>query len=91
MSFSNIFHNKVVIVSGHSGFKGSWLSIWLKQLGAHVIGISDNSIVGRSNFVASDVSSIVDDHRFDIRDTNKVRDLLKMLNLILYSIWQHRR
>ena len=77
MSFSNIFHNKVVIVSGHSGFKGSWLSIWLKQLGAHVIGISDNSIVGRSNFVASDVSSIVDDDRFDIRDTNKVRDFIE--------------
>ena len=36
----NLFKNKKVIVTGHNGFKGSWLSIWLSLLGAKVIGIS---------------------------------------------------
>jgi CDP-glucose 4,6-dehydratase len=77
MSFSNIFYNKVVIVSGHTGFKGSWLTVWLTQLGAKVIGVSDNSIKGMSNFLASNISSIVDDNRFDIRDNNKVSELFE--------------
>ena len=34
------YKNKVVIVTGHTGFKGSWLRLWLKDLGANVIGIS---------------------------------------------------
>ena len=38
--FNNIFQNKKIIVTGNSGFKGSWLSLWLRNLGAHVHGIS---------------------------------------------------
>ena len=38
------YKNKVVIVTGHTGFKGSWLSLWLKDLGANVIGISNKII-----------------------------------------------
>ena len=38
--FGQIYNNKKVLITGHTGFKGSWLSIWLKQLGAEVIGVS---------------------------------------------------
>jgi CDP-glucose 4,6-dehydratase len=38
--FRNIYKNKTVFVTGHTGFKGSWLSIWLRELGANVIGYS---------------------------------------------------
>ncbi|MCR4941540.1 MAG: CDP-glucose 4,6-dehydratase, partial [Campylobacter sp.] len=38
--FSSIYHNKTVLITGHTGFKGSWLAFWLKQLGAKVIGYS---------------------------------------------------
>ena len=38
----NIFKNKRVLVTGHTGFKGSWLSAWLSKLGAKVIGLSDS-------------------------------------------------
>ena len=34
------FKNKKVIITGHTGFKGSWLTLWLKLLGAKIIGIS---------------------------------------------------
>lgn len=38
--FSNCYYGKKIVVTGHSGFKGSWLSLWLQALGAEVIGIS---------------------------------------------------
>ena len=36
--FNNIYQGKRVLITGHTGFKGSWLSLWLKELGASVIG-----------------------------------------------------
>lgn len=39
-TFEGIYKNKTVLVTGHSGFKGAWLSIWLHALGAKVIGYS---------------------------------------------------
>ena len=38
--FGNIYQNKRVLITGHTGFKGSWLSLWLKKLGADVCGVS---------------------------------------------------
>jgi CDP-glucose 4,6-dehydratase len=38
--FNNIYNGKKVLVTGHTGFKGSWLSTWLKELGADVVGLS---------------------------------------------------
>jgi len=38
--YNNIYQNKKVFITGHTGFKGSWLSIWLKHLGANVCGYS---------------------------------------------------
>lgn len=38
--FHNIYHNKRVLVTGHSGFKGSWLTLWLSRMGATVFGLS---------------------------------------------------
>ncbi|MBC8485557.1 MAG: CDP-glucose 4,6-dehydratase [Bacteroidetes bacterium] len=40
-SLSATFNDKKVLITGHTGFKGSWLSAWLSQLGANVIGLSD--------------------------------------------------
>ena len=37
--YNNFYLGKRVLVTGHTGFKGSWLSIWLNELGAEVIGI----------------------------------------------------
>ena len=36
--FNNFYKGKRVLVTGHTGFKGSWLSIWLHELGAEVVG-----------------------------------------------------
>jgi CDP-glucose 4,6-dehydratase len=75
----NIFKNKVILISGHTGFKGSWLSIWLSHLGANVVGISNDIPSDPSNFSASSVKDVIHDHRIDIRDFNKVHQLIKKI------------
>jgi len=71
-----IFANKNVLITGHTGFKGSWLSIWLAHLGANVIGISENEISNPSNFSASKISRVIDDNRLDIRNADSVKTLV---------------
>jgi CDP-glucose 4,6-dehydratase len=73
----NVFKDKIVVVTGHTGFKGSWLCIWLNYLGAKVVGISDSVVSDPSNYIASSVSSFIRDCRIDIRNTEKVASLVK--------------
>ena len=67
-----IFNKKKVIVTGHTGFKGSWLTAWLKLLGAQVMGISLNPPTFPSHFVASKIKSGIKDVRLDIRNKKKL-------------------
>lgn len=73
MSVLNIYRGKRVLVTGHTGFKGSWLSAWLAQLGAEVAGLSLDIPSTPSNFEASRVVGLVRDHRIDIRDESEVK------------------
>jgi CDP-glucose 4,6-dehydratase len=79
-SFKNTFNNKKIVVTGHTGFKGSWLSIWLSSLGANVTGISDRIPSEPSNFQASNVEKILNDIRIDIRDTKTVKKTIEKIN-----------
>ena len=72
-----IFHNKTILVTGHTGFKGSWLSIWLTSLGAKVVGLSDDVPTKPSNFVASKVGKLIEDNRIDIRDKKSVEKIIQ--------------
>ena len=74
---SDNFKGKTILVTGHTGFKGSWLSIWLTQLGAKVVGISDSEVGKPSNFSVSAISTVIEDHRLDIRDTDAVKALIE--------------
>ena len=47
-----IFKNKKVLITGHTGFKGSWLALWLNLLGAKVIGISNKIMTEPSHYKA---------------------------------------
>lgn len=60
---------KRVLVTGHTGFKGSWLAIWLRELGAEVVGVALDPATGRDNYVLSGIGGrIAADLRADIRD-----------------------
>lgn len=71
-----IFRDKTVLITGHTGFKGSWLAIWLSSLGAKVIGMSLDIPSQPSNFFASNISKVTEDHRVDVRDTAAVSNLV---------------
>ena len=69
MSIENFYRGKRVLVTGHTGFKGSWLSIWLHEMGAEVVGVALEPQTEKDNFVLSGIGSkIKADIRADIRD-----------------------
>lgn len=66
------YKGRRVLVTGHTGFKGSWLTLWLKLLGADVTGYALDPWTPRDNFVVSGVSDSIHDIRGDIRDNDKL-------------------
>jgi len=72
------FSGKRVLVTGHTGFKGSWLSIWLNMLGAKITGVSLAPETSPNNFEESDVVSLIANHYLiDIRNGEKLITLIK--------------
>ena len=79
-NIKEIYQGKKVLITGHTGFKGSWLSIWLAKLGAEVIGISDSVPTSPSNFIASNISDTVKDYRVNIMDLDSVKSIISKHN-----------
>ena len=76
--FHNFYSGKKVFVTGHTGFKGSWLSIWLHELGAEVVGVGLEPYSEKDNFVLSGIGKkIKADIRADIRDGEKMKEIFK--------------
>ena len=67
MLFSDVYKNKTIIVTGCTGFKGSWLALWLVELGAKVIGISLDPPTSPSHFESINLENVIEDLRIDIR------------------------
>lgn len=76
--FNNIYHNKTVLVTGHTGFKGSWLSVWLNMMGAHVVGYALSPVSEQGNFVACKLQDkLLADIRGDIRDLDNLNKVIE--------------
>ena len=71
-----LFRNKKVLITGHNGFKGSWLTIWFSLLGARVIGISlrDKNPNNHLNLVKRDIK--IKSYYFDIRNKSKLENVI---------------
>ena len=74
--FNGIYKDKKVLITGHTGFKGSWLTTWLLKLGAKVVGISKDIPTSPSIFKELDLKSKITDYREDIRDLNKIVEII---------------
>lgn len=72
----NQFDGKTVLITGHTGFKGSWLSLWMAQMGARVVGVSLGLPTEPSHFAAADLAGRVRDCRQDIRDGGALKALV---------------
>lgn len=62
------WRGKRVLLTGHTGFKGSWLAFWLHKLGAHVTGISLPPVTTPNLFNLAGIETLADSHICDIRD-----------------------
>lgn len=77
MAFDNIYKGKKVLVTGNTGFKGSWLSTWLTMLGADVYGYSIDVPTTPSMFESLDLAEH-SHHMFgDIRDREKINGYIQ--------------
>ena len=75
--FNGVYKNKRVLITGHTGFKGSWLSIWLHELGAQVIGYAMDPYTSKDNFVLSKIGDKIQDIRGDINDYNTLLEVFQ--------------
>ena len=78
--FKNIYKNKKVLITGHTGFKGSWLSLWLLELGANVIGYSLEPPTQPNLFEALGLDKKLIHIIGDVRDENKLSSIFKKYN-----------
>jgi CDP-glucose 4,6-dehydratase len=74
--FSNVYKNKKVLITGHTGFKGSWLTTWLLNLGAEIIGISKDIPTTPSMFEVLELEQKIQHHLVDLRDFDALNKII---------------
>ena len=70
------FANRAVLLTGHTGFKGSWLTAWLWTLGARVVGVALGPPSQPSHFEVAGLAEALEDHRLDIRDGDELKRIV---------------
>ena len=77
--FNDFYRGKRILITGHTGFKGSWLTIWLNELGAEIIGVAKDPFSNNDNFVLTNIGSkIKADIRADIRDGKLMKEIFQV-------------
>lgn len=78
MNFFDFYHNKKVLVTGHTGFKGSWLCVWLKMLGAKVAGYSIGIPTSVSMYESLNITKYLEaDFRGDVANEKEFQTVLE--------------
>ncbi len=76
MTPDGTWQGRTVLVTGHTGFKGSWLALWLRHLGAEVIGVALDPPTVPSHYAVCGMASRLVDLRADIRDYDRLATIL---------------
>jgi CDP-glucose 4,6-dehydratase len=74
--FNHVYKDKKVLVTGHTGFKGAWLTSWLLKLGANVVGISKDIPTNPSMFEKLELEGKITHYQEDIRDILKISKII---------------
>lgn len=75
IQFGDIYRGSRVLVTGHTGFKGSWLAVWLNDLGARLCGISLDPETEPNHWELLNLP--IEDHRLDIRELENVKRVVE--------------
>ena len=73
----SFWHGKRVLLTGHTGFKGVWMALWLNRLGAQVTGVSLAPETTPNLFSLAGIQTITDSHFCDIRESTALATLIK--------------
>ena len=76
MMYKKYFKNKKVLITGHTGFKGSWLTLWLNSLDAKILGISKSIPTKPSHFDVLKLSKNIRSKFIDIKHYSKLRKVI---------------
>ena len=77
LGFSNVYSNKKVLITGNTGFKGSWLTTWLLSLGAKIVGISNGIPTNPSLFELLKLENEITHYYEDVRNTDEIRKIIR--------------
>ena len=77
VKFQKYLQNETVVVTGHTGFKGSWLTTWLKILGANVVGISLDPPTTPSHFIEAEVNEGIEDIRLNLSQRVEIKKIFQ--------------
>ena len=89
--FGGAFRGRTVLVTGHTGFKGSWLALWLTALGAKVVGYSAYLPSDPCNFSVCGLERSLIRCTGDIRDLAALEKVLPTINRNWFSTWRRNR
>ena len=76
---TSFFEGKRVLVTGHTGFKGSWLVLWLHRLGAAVTGVGLPPNTKPDLFSLAGIEALCESHIFDVRDSDAIDTLISQI------------
>lgn len=74
--FNGVYKDKKVLITGHTGFKGSWLTLWLEHLGAKVVGYSLKPDTHPNNFESATIQDRIIHYFGDTRDTESLTKVI---------------
>jgi CDP-glucose 4,6-dehydratase len=74
---ANFWYGKRVILTGHTGFKGGWLALWLQQLGAEVTGIALAPSTAPNLYELAHIERGMSSHFCDIRDASRLAQIVR--------------
>lgn len=79
-NFKKYFRNKNILITGHTGFKGSWLTLFLLRNGANILGISKNIPTQPSLFNSLKLKKKINHKKIDIRNLKKLKKIFLKFN-----------
>jgi len=85
---NRFWRGKKVLITGHTGFKGSWLSSWLNEMGARVTGYALNPPTNPSLFELLNLKSKIKSIHGDVRDLNSVKKHIKGAEIVFHMAAQ---
>ena len=77
---SSFWKNKKVLLTGHTGFKGSWLSLWLQKLGVDLVGFSKSVPTKPSLFELADIGKNMTSIMGDITSIENITNVIQQHN-----------